>query len=901
MQPIEDAKQAEAYYSKSDGGYYMDDADLGREWMGRGAELLGLKGAPQFDEFRRLIHGLEPHSGEQLTAKLIQDRIPGWDINLHCPKKITLAIERGDDRLQAAFWEAARETFADIEQQATTRVRKSGRQEDRLTGNLVGYAVEHAETRPAKDDKMPDPQRHIHVVCFNLTHDEKEDAWKAVKFRPVMDDRKWLDRRFNQRFSAKVAALGYEVETKWGRDSKGSRRYVGWDIKGVSDWVAQKFSRRTAEIEKLAAELNVTDAVSKDKLGATSRLNKRKDLTLADLREYWNSRFTPDEASQVAATIARAKDGPARVVASQAEPAMQYAIDHHFTTHSVVPLKTLEVTAMERSMGSTLPRDIEASGTRKSLLVRGGEATTKEALAEERRCIDFAREGRGTCRPLSTQAVPDEWNGLRFSAEQKAMIEHLWRSADRCVLVRGAAGSGKTEATQAAVAGIDKPVVMLAPSADASRHTLRGKGFADADTVAQFLINRDLQAKAKSGVIWIDEAAMMPIKQLRQVFQHADELGARVILQGDPRQHQPVERGAIFDVLQKFGGLPVAELKEIWRQKHAEYKQAVAAVDRGDVAGGFDVLHKLGWIKQTNPFDRHGELVKEYFAGVDAGKDVLLIAPVHKEGDEIAGRIRERLKERKELEADDQKLLKLNPLHWSEPEKADLGNYSGKEVIIFRYKSGPFKAGQRVESSQLQALGYQPEPEHFSVFAPGEISLAVGDRIRMTANAKDETGKHKLDNGRSYTVTGFTPTGIRLNNGWVLKQDVGVITHDYVRTSFGGQGRTVDRVLIAMGRESKPAIDAATFYVSGSRARECCTIHTGLAWPVLRDAVKQVQPRKSATELMQEPRTCRLRTQVKSFLQDVRQKYQQLGDKARRMLDAARERQARQWAIEYGR
>ena len=194
----------------------------------------------------------------------------------------------------------------------------------------------------------------------------------------------------------------------------------------------------------------------------------------------------------------------------------------------------------------------------------------------------------------------------------------------------------------------------------------------------------------------------------------------------------------------------------------------------------------------------------------------------------------------------------LKPLHWTDPQKADLGNYSGTEVIQFHKNSGPYRASQRIEASQLQADGYQLRPEHFSVYLKGEIALAAGDRLRLTGNAKDETGKHKLDNGRSYTVAGFTPAGIRLNNGWVVKNDVGLIAHDYVRTSFGGQGRTVDRVLVAMGRESRPAIDAATFYVSGSR-RESCTIYSNLAWPLLREAVQRVQQRKSATELMQQP------------------------------------------------
>ena len=80
IQPIADAKAAESYYSKSDGGYYLQADDLHREWGGKGAAMLGLSGPPDYEQFKRLIHGLDPHTGEQLTAKLIEDRIPGWDV-----------------------------------------------------------------------------------------------------------------------------------------------------------------------------------------------------------------------------------------------------------------------------------------------------------------------------------------------------------------------------------------------------------------------------------------------------------------------------------------------------------------------------------------------------------------------------------------------------------------------------------------------------------------------------------------------------------------------------------------------------------------------------------------------------------------------------------------------------
>jgi len=101
---IADAKAAEAYYSKSDGGsqYYLN-GDLRQEWLGHGAELLGLSGQPNFDHFKRLIHGLDPHTGDQLTAKLLENRIPAWDVTASIPKGVTIALERGDSRIQDAL------------------------------------------------------------------------------------------------------------------------------------------------------------------------------------------------------------------------------------------------------------------------------------------------------------------------------------------------------------------------------------------------------------------------------------------------------------------------------------------------------------------------------------------------------------------------------------------------------------------------------------------------------------------------------------------------------------------------------------------------------------------------------------------------------------------------------
>ena len=103
MRPQKSAKRVEGYYGRSDGGYYLDGTELRRRWGGKGAGRLGLKGRPEFEQFKRLVNGLDPHTGEQLTAKLIANRLAAWDVTASVPKGVTIALEWGDDRIQEAL------------------------------------------------------------------------------------------------------------------------------------------------------------------------------------------------------------------------------------------------------------------------------------------------------------------------------------------------------------------------------------------------------------------------------------------------------------------------------------------------------------------------------------------------------------------------------------------------------------------------------------------------------------------------------------------------------------------------------------------------------------------------------------------------------------------------------
>jgi conjugative relaxase-like TrwC/TraI family protein len=861
---ITDAHAAKAYYRTSD--YYLESPG---EWLGKGADRLGLRGQAEHADFETLCDNLHPQTGKKLTAKSIEGRRTGWDFNFNSSKSVGLALElTGDARVLDAHREAVEFAMVKVEADMQTRVRGGGRNEDRTTGNLVAMHVIHRTTRPNEDDQRPDPALHSHVVVFNATFDSEEERWKAAQIGQIKHDGPYYEAIYHNRLAANLRRLGYGIR----------RKGKAFEINGVSDELVRKFSRRTQQIEALAAELGITSDDVKSKLGATTRQSKSDGL-VADLANYWSSRLTPREREQLGTLL-----GQESYHTSDTE-AVRFAIDHLFERQSVVDARRLYAEALRFGVGSVTPDTVVSEAGKQGVLLRDGQATTKEVLSEERHIITFARQGRGTMQSLGTSAEPSASAGwAKLSSEQQAAVRHIWESTDQVMMIRGGAGTGKTSMMKTAVAGIDRPVIVLAPSAEASRGVLRREGFDHADTVARFLVDESLQQQARDGVMWVDEAGLLGIRQLDQLFGKAKELGARVILQGDQKQHASVDRGATLRVLEEFAGLPVVELADIKRQRGA-YREAVAAIAAGRILEGFDRLDGLGWVKETPAFDHNKPLVDDYLASATAGKEVLVVAPTHAEADEITAALRERLKDAGMIHGAERTFATLKPLGWTQAQRGDAALYEGQEVLQFVRNSGTYRAGQRVSAASIDWQQAKPNPAHFVAYGVGEVTLAAGDTIRLTANGKTKEGKHKLNNGATYRVAGFTETGdLRLQNGWTVGQDFGHVAHGLVSTSHASQGRTVDRVLIAMGQESKPAINASQMYVSASRGREQATIYSNIAPSVLRSAIQRSDPRRSATELMRKKRRRRIKDRASALAKKARRAYCQIRDKAIEVL-----------------
>jgi conjugative relaxase-like TrwC/TraI family protein len=848
---------AKSYYTSAD--YYTEGQELTGNWRGQAAAMLGLKGEIAKADWDAMCDQLHPRTDEELFQRRRPNRTIGYDFNFHVPKSVSaLYALTSDDRILAAFKESVDSTMQDVEAEMQTRVRKDGRNEDRHTGNMVWGEFVHLTSRPV--DGVPDPHLHAHCFVHNVTWDNQEQAWKAGQFRGLVRDAPYFEAMFHARLSRKLADLGLPIE----------RTKKGWEIEGVPRSVVEKFSRRTAEIDQKARELGIEDAEAKAELGAKTRLHKAKDLTMPELRAEWRSRLSADEQDALA-RVEKHLGGDARPNEDGAAMiAVDYSIAHEFERKSVVPERILLATALKQAVGQATADEVRRMFDAKGLLIheRQGRrmATTLDVLDEESRIIAFARSGRGTCRQLGRRGgrIKRDW----LNASQQAAVNHVLDSRDRVMMIRGAAGVGKTSLMQEAVEAIEENgtrVLAFAPTADASRNVLREAGFQDADTVARLLKDEALQRQAAGQLIWIDEAGLLGAKTMAQVFDLAERIDARVLLTGDKRQHGSVERGAMLRLLETEAGVTTAEVKEIQRQRD-RYKKAMEALSEGKTEEGFDRLDELGWIKEIPDADRYRQLAADYVDAVAHGKTALVVSPTHAEGGRITAEIRRSLQKQDLLGSDSRRFPMLQNAQLTEAERRDAVNFHAGDVLQFHQNAKGYQRGQRVE------VNGQPLPlahaDRFSLFHASSLELAPGDVVRITHNGFTLDGQHRLNNGALYRVHHFDDGGnLVLSNGWTVDKNYGHLAHGYVVTSHASQGKTVDRVFVGQSSQSGLASSKEQFYVSCSRGRESVAVYCDDK-DTLREAVEQSDERVTATELL---RGDRIRAVV-----DLQRRYEEI-------------------------
>ncbi len=867
--PSGSSSAAKDYFSNSlsKGDYYVKDGsnqvEIVGQWHGHLAKQLGLEGDITQDQFNALADNANPETGEKLTARNVQNRIAGYDFTFNAPKSLSVLYEMTeDDRLLDAFRDSVTKTMSHIEEDMETRVRKDGLNENRTTSNMVWGEFIHTTSRPV--DGKPDPHLHIHAYAFNATYDEEEEKMKAGKFRNIKRDGNYYEAYFHSELSNTLSDMGLDIERK-GRF---------WEIADLERETIEKFSNRTLQVEQTANEYGITNNDTKAKLARFNREQKNEDATKDDLRHEWESRLTEEEKN----TINGAFDSDNNQDSITLDQAKQHAIEHVFERSSVVSERKLKEQALRYSFGDLTPDNIENAFDSEELIKREIEGkthvTTKTVLNEEKEIVDYVKNGFNTesrlnpdynLQPQVNKATGEMWH---FEGEAKAAIEHILESRDSVIALQGYAGTGKTTLMNEAVNGINqngKDVFTFAPSSDAT-DVLKEEGFDNSYTVARLLLDEKLQNNVENQVIWIDEAGLLSTPQMKKVFDIAEEQNARVILGGDVGQHNSVERGDAFRILQTEAGMEPATISDIRRQKPQDYREAVLKLAEGKTQEGFEILDKRGAIQEINTDERYLNLAREYVQAINDGKTALVVSPTHAEGNLVTNEIRQIMKEQGAIAENDHEYNAYKNLSWTQSQRQDAFQY--EEGLIIRYvqnASGKTKGdsftvtGHDDENNILiqDKAGNQSqlnleEANRFNIYQSQILDFAQGDVIRVTENSLTKNGKNKLNNGALYEIDGFTSNGdIRTKEGYIIDAERGNLSHGFVTTSHASQGKTVDSVFIAQSSDSFGASSIEQFYVSASRGREEIKIFTDDKENLL-EAVQESGQRLSSMEFVKD-------------------------------------------------
>ena len=97
----------------------------------------------------------------------------------------------------------------------------------------------------------------------------------AIEVGDIKANGEYYEAAFNARLTKKLREEGFSLQQN-GRS---------FELNGFSEKMKTGLSRRTAQIEAKADELNITNPETKAELGAKTAEKKRQDLTMGGLRE----------------------------------------------------------------------------------------------------------------------------------------------------------------------------------------------------------------------------------------------------------------------------------------------------------------------------------------------------------------------------------------------------------------------------------------------------------------------------------------------------------------------------------------------------------------------------------------------------------------------------------------
>lgn len=848
-------KNAEEYFEEhlAVGDYYDEGQRVAGEWIGLGAERLGLAGKVRAEDFLRLCENQHPSSGETLTQRLNTTRTESgenaanrrifFDFTFSPPKSVSIAGFLGkDERILEAHNRAVRSALREFEAFTATRVRVGGAQSDRLTGNFAAALFTHDTSRTL------DPHLHTHCIVFNATFDAVENRWKALQNHELLRARKFAENAYYHELTRELRGFGYRIRNRVRGD---------FEVEGVSEQLCERFSKRHTQIDEALAKLlaekpelaGANFQALRAQLATAERSRKQKDLSRAELLTLWEAQLSEAERAslhQLSKLPGNDLNEKNRITVSEA---VQWAEEHLFDRNSVV----LECQLWQEALGRARGEGFSVAQLKEFTERRGyireeehpGAVTLREVLLREWEIVQTAKEGVGDSWPLVANPRPAN---PKLGDEQRRALDALLSSVNTVSVFRGGAGTGKSFVLHELVEQLrdsSRHVVVLTPQRQQVVE-MEKAGFPSPSTVANFILKRELAERA---VVVVDEAGQIGGRQMLELIRLVRERNARLILSGDTRQHGAVEASDALLAIERHSGVRPVELHKIRRQDPAlgndadertrikAYRKAVESAAAGKLSESFERLDKMGAVVACGLGDQADKLAEEYLRLAEQEASAVVVSQTWGEVHRVNSHVRDALKSKGLLGATDTTVQVLDKLDLTNAQKRDERFYPPDAVVVFNQKVREAEPGAKgklagiLKSSVLVEVGERiitvsnKMLGHVTVYLPREISVAQGDRLHLKANRKLSSGG-RVTNGELVTVKSVrADDGVELTDGRVLDKSFREFLPGYAVTSYGSQGKTVDYVLFS-DSTVKAATNAQQWYVTISRGRRGIRIFT---------------------------------------------------------------------------
>jgi conjugative relaxase-like TrwC/TraI family protein len=816
------------------GDYYSQDKHVRGEWIGDGAQRLGLPNQVSQEDFLKLCHNQNPATGELLTQRMkttrwdaaksseIANRRVFYDFTFSPPKSVSVVAFVADDkRIVESHNRAVKVAVAELEHFAGTRVHNGLHTSERRTGNVICALFRHETSRAL------DPHLHTHCVIFNATHDAVENRWKALSNFEMLRAQKFAENVYYHELARDLGQYGYEIENSPRGD---------FQIQGVSKEVCSRFAKRHHDIderfEKLLREKpelargNLKEI--RAQIAQTERSRKIPGIEFSALKNLWDSQLTDHEKSQLSSVRIPTKPRIQQAAPTKAKEAVDWAEAHLFDRRSVLQERELWSSALERGRGGSFSVAEIKAITQQRTYVRDERLperlTTLEALQREWEIVCMARDGRGKHNSFNSTYEPV----AALVEDQRRAVEAILRSRDFVTLFSGGAGTGKSHTLREIGRGLKTAGLKFQVIAPQRQQVLDlRKTFEQAKTVSEFLTNREL---ASGSVVIVDEAGQIGGKQMHDLLSFVQANDGRVILSGDTRQHGAVESSDALRAIERFSGLHPARLTKIRRQnpklgetklerkRIKQYRAAVRKAQIGRYAESFACLNRLGAIIECRSLDEQREqLVAAYLEIAERNKSTVVVSQTWQEIHEINERIRIGLRSAGLLSKEDFIISALERVDLTNAQKRDERFYRDDAILVFNRDTADFKKGDHAKLLKITPTHLLVEAnerigkvsvkllDRVTVCRPREMALAEGDRLQLKANFHSVNGR-ELVNGELVTVAKIDPARrIHLKDGRVLPENYREFIRGYAVTSYGSQGKTVEYVLF-----SDSAVKAAT-------------------------------------------------------------------------------------------